>query len=324
MAFQVTTEAHANTMGLDGRVYVLADGSGARAEVWPALGGNCFRWQAGGKDQLYADAMLFGGGKPTRSGIPVLFPFPNRVRGGHFQWAGKDYQLPLNDSSGKNAIHGFACFRPWRVVDRGASGDSAWVTCAFRGTVDAIDAMDRWPADYEIHITYRLAATTLTLKAQVRNPDRVPLPFGLGYHPYFLASPASLVEAPASDCWELEESLPTGKRKPVVSNLDLTRGRQLDQLKLDDVLTGLEPSTSGPHGLLRGKVRKPDGELRVWTGPDFRELVVFTPQNRLAVCLEPYTCTTDAINLQQQGIDAGLKVLQPGESWQGKVVLEAV
>jgi aldose 1-epimerase len=31
--------------------------------------------------------------------------------------------------------------------------------------------------------------------------------------------------------------------------------------------------------------------------------------------MEPYTCVTDAINLQQRGIDAGWRVLQPGDEF---------
>jgi aldose 1-epimerase len=31
--------------------------------------------------------------------------------------------------------------------------------------------------------------------------------------------------------------------------------------------------------------------------------------------MEPYTCVTDAINLHQRGIDAGWRVLQPGEEY---------
>ena len=49
------------------------------------------------------------------------------------------------------------------------------------------------------------------------------------------------------------------------------------------------------------------------------EVVAFTPPHRQAVCLEPYTWTTDAINLQQQGVNAGLRVLAPGEQWTGVV-----
>src|SRR5712691_5710938 len=126
MADAIHTEQRTTTTGLDGTVYVLEDpaGSGARVEIWPALGFNCHRWRAnaGGKtlELLYADPQLFDNGRPTRSGIPILFPFPNRIRAGRFTWEGKEYQLPLNDSTQKNAIHGFPCRKPWRVVGQGA------------------------------------------------------------------------------------------------------------------------------------------------------------------------------------------------------------
>ncbi len=61
--------------------------------------------------------------------------------------------------------------------------------------------------------------------------------------------------------------------------------------------------------------------LSVSCSPAFRELVVFVPPHRQAFCIEPYTCTTDAINLQQQGLDAGLLVLPPGEKWSAVVEL---
>lgn len=47
--------------------------------------------------------------------------------------------------------------------------------------------------------------------------------------------------------------------------------------------------------------------------PEFREFVVFTPPQRSCVCLEPYTCATDAIHLAARGIDAGWRVLSPGQ-----------
>src|SRR5438034_969248 len=70
-------------------------------------------------DLLYADPDLFHNGRPTRSGIPILFPFPNRIRDGRYSWDGKSYQLPLNDPTRLNAIHGFACRHPWRVAGHG-------------------------------------------------------------------------------------------------------------------------------------------------------------------------------------------------------------
>src|SRR5581483_4957167 len=82
-------------------------------------------------------------------------------------------------------IHGFACRHPWRVAGQGADADSAWVTGQFCGSLDAPDSRDLWPTDYELTLTIRLAAGKLRLEAEVFNPDTKPLPFGLGYHPYF-------------------------------------------------------------------------------------------------------------------------------------------
>jgi len=33
---------------------------------------------------------------------------------------------------------------------------------------------------------------------------------------------------------------------------------------------------------------------------------------------------TNAVNLQQQGIDAGLQVLPPGETWTGRIEIEVL
>jgi aldose 1-epimerase len=49
--------------------------------------------------------------------------------------------------------------------------------------------------------------------------------------------------------------------------------------------------------------------------PIFREIVVFTPPGRAAVCIEPYTCPTDAINLTARGIDCGWRTLGPGSEF---------
>jgi aldose 1-epimerase len=331
MAFQVRSEPRQSRAHPGSTVVLLEDNAtGTGAEVWPAHGFNCYRWHVmseGEGELLFTNPQFFDEERPTRGGIPILFPFPNRIRNGRFAWAGKDYQLPLNDPGGKNAIHGFACRRPWRVVDQGADSASAWVTGEFQGSVDSPATRALWPADFRIRLTCRLTAHALRLDALVDNPDQIPLPFGLGYHPYFRVLPLraseTYVEVPAVDYWQLEDSLPNGIRQRATGSRDLTKARPFSELSLDDVLTDLDCTVQpGTDGLCRrGQVSGLAGELTIQllASRDFREVVVFTPPHREAMCLEPYTCTTDAINLQQGGVNAGLLVLPPGGRWAGVV-----
>jgi aldose 1-epimerase len=337
MPWRVQTEQRSRTEGAAGLVYVLGDDNDATAAcVCPGLGFNCFHWRTVcdglPHELLYADPQFLHQNQPTRSGIPILFPFPNRIRGGTYTWEGRTFQLPLNDPAGKNAIHGFACRRPWRVVAEGADGQSAWLSGEFHASADAPETLEWWPGDFRLRVTYRLAARSLRVEALVDNPGSKTLPFGLGYHPYFpIPSLAAgrpedhRVQAPAGAYWELRENLPTGARWPVDRVHNLNVPRPFGHLACDDLLTGLadrpEPGTDGlcPRGSVQRPPAGPD--LQLLASPAFRELVVFTPPHRQAVCLEPYTCATDAINLHQQGVDAGLRVLEPGAQWSGVLEL---
>jgi aldose 1-epimerase len=73
----------------------------------------------------------------------------------------------------------------------------------------------------------------------------------------------------------------------------------------------------------RGEIQRGRLHMQMWTTPAFREVVVFTPPHRQAFCIEPYTCTTDAVNLQARGIDAGWRVLPAGQHWDGIVEMTA-
>jgi aldose 1-epimerase len=218
------------------------------------------------------------------------------------------------------------------VAGQGADDRSAWLTGEFRGSLDAPDCRALWPSDYVLRVTYRLAARQLRIEAEVENPDRIPLPFGLGYHPYFRTQPGPgataddcQVEAAGASYWVLDDMLPTGALRPASGERDLNQPRRFKDLTLDDVLTGV-PREPGADGLCRrGGLRWPTAlALRVLASADFRETVLFTPAHRESFCIEPYTCTSDAINLQQRGVDAGWRVLPPGGKWNGVVEMALV
>jgi aldose 1-epimerase len=268
---------------------------------------------------LYSPPLDELAARPTRGGIPVLFPFPNRIRDGSFVANGQTYQLPKNDSTQKNAIHGFAPREAWGLLGSGIDVHGAWMDAAFppRPTWT-----HQWPGIGVISLKIHLAVRALRYQARVVNYDRThrTFPFGLGFHPYFSVTPDCLVQTPARARWELVEGLPTGKRIPLEGDFDLREAKRVGKLTLDDVYTDFPESQPDADGLVeRGRIDVPGvGVLRIRTSTSFRELVLFTPPHRKAVCLEPYTCPTDAIHLQDKE-DVGWQVLPPGGRWEGVV-----
>ncbi len=309
------------------QIVVLNDPvTGSSAQIAAHLGFNCFDFTARVNDESIAvihaaDGFADGGKPPSHSGIPLLFPFPNRIRSGRYSWDGKDYELPeslVGYEGAGNAIHGFCLDRPWRVVTQTESS----VTAVFQISKDAPERLPLWPTDAEIEICYSLNNACLRADIEVRNPSDKPLPWGFGTHAYFrlpLSSASDAdkctVFAPVKKTWELTGCLPTGKLLDPPAEAELDRSPYFGGLKVDDVYTAIESS----GGVVECRVTDEQAGLQMVQRCDdsFREIVAFTPPWATAVCLEPYTCTTDAINLQQQGVDAGLQVLEPGGSWKG-------
>ena len=98
--------------------------------------------------------------------------------------------------------------------------------------------------------------------------------------------------------------------------------RGLAGASLDTVYGDLGAIRTKPDDLLlRAELGLPDGDeqLEVWTTPNFRESVLFIPAHRKALCIEPYTCATDAANLEPKSGDAGWETLAPGGEWNGIV-----
>jgi aldose 1-epimerase len=329
MSFRVETQVRGERT-----IYLLHDdATGASAAILPSYGFNLFdlRLPVGGEPcpMLVAVAdFAEHPSHPARSGTPILFPFPNRIRDGRFTFEGRSYVLPA--ANGPNAIHGFAMAADWEVVEHKATSDRAFVVGRYQISKQSPDALQLWPADAVLEVRYSLAGHRLSMDVTVSNPGHNDLPYGFGIHPYFRLPFAptgdvakTRVILPASRYWVLKDSLPTGEIQPVDRRLDFRSGQAMNGLELDDVLTGLEFSENCCVARLVDLDKK--AEFRLTFDRSFRELVVFTPSGQPdVVAVEPYTQTTDAINLQARGLDAGLRILKAGQSDGFEIAMETV
>jgi aldose 1-epimerase len=302
--------------------------SGSRARVLAGHGFNCFSFEAaqGGRlrEVLWASpAFASGQERPSRSGIPLLFPFAGRIFGGEFSFEGRTFRVPAALAAADDhgtPIHGYALNRPWEVIERSA----ARVVGRFQASRGEPGLVEAWPGDYALTVSYEVRGPRLASVLRVHNPGPGRLPFGLGTHGYLRPpvdrpedSGAAIVRVPVGQSWEMEALRPTGRRTSGTLERDLAAGLPLDETKLDNVFGGL----TFERGWCTASLTDPASGRAVKIAWDeaFPTCVVFNPPHREAICIEPYTTVPDAFRLQAEGIKAGLRVLEPGGEFVGRV-----
>ena len=309
-------------------VYSIEQDGKAIAEIVPALGNNCYAFRVSdGKNWLNLideppDLETLKQ-RPTAFGNPILFPFPNRIRNGKWEFEGKTYQFDKEPES-PTTIHGLLLNRPYKVDKHEANETGATLRCSLNSQ-DFPDVSRQYPFPFKIEIIYTLKDTVLKMEVAITNTGDGNMPMGFGIHPYFSTNLTGTADAskavitvPVNKYWELDDVLvPTGIQKDVTGTLDLRNGQPFEKLKLDHVFTDVELV----DGVSRCRIENRDtGHGMVMeSDAQFRELVVYTPPRRDAICFEPYTCPTDAINLEAKGIPAGVIVLSPGETFSATV-----
>jgi aldose 1-epimerase len=289
-------------------IFVLREADVASAAVAPAWGNNCFMFQV---YEAVLEAVAFEEcqARPTSYGIPILFPFPNRLRDGAFLFRGQRYAVNPNR-------HGFVRDKTWQVLATGASDSAgAWITSRIEASQYAAAILQQFPFPFCLDVTYRLREAVLSMETVIHNHGAQAMPMGFGIHPYFRCPVPGTVCVPARQRWELEDSLPTGTLLAVDGPYDLRQPRDVTSLALDDIYTDL---SADADGLVRCTLQDQQHGIQTtvaFNGTQFPHVVVYTPPApRQAICIEPYTCPTDGLNLQERGIESNLVVLQPEET----------
>lgn len=311
-------------------IFTLRDReAGTAASVAPALGANWFRYSVlhrGSAIEALAVPPTFAElrQRPSRWGTPVLFPFPNRLRYGRFAFQGHTYQFEPNTRQGHH-IHGLVIMQSFQVERTEAHEQGAVLACTLRSQ-DVPQIEQQFPFPFVLRLQFTLRDGRMQQTVEVENTGGSPMPMGFGTHPYFAVPlapggerDACRIQVPAAASWELDaDRIPTGRVLPVEGTLDLRSGRTLEGTSYDHVFTALQPA----DGWSTCRLEDPAAGLALVTRagyPVFREWVVYAPPDRQVVCFEPYTCATDAPNLQARGIDAGLIVLPPGQRWRARI-----
>ena len=282
---------------------------------------------------------------PGLNGIPLLWPFANRLDEQAFYANGRKYSFDLglgNTGRGAVPIHGYLTnAREWKVVEARADDNAAWVTSRleFHRYPSYIK---QFPFAHVLTMTYRLADGMLEVRTHIENLSSDPMPVAIGYHPYFQLtdSPreAWTLSVPAKIHWRLDERLlPTGETEPVTAVLPDPARAALGTIALDDVFSDLERDGQGRATV---SVRGRQQQFDVLVGPNYKALVLYAPlgggrgrrggQAPAAgqpaapaappppnwVAIEPMASITNSMNLAEKGLYKELQSIPPGGVWQ--------
>jgi len=250
---------------------------------------------------------------PTGARGQVLFPWPNRIGDGEWSFSGRSARASVDDLDHDTAIHGLVRWRPFQIE---AVNQNRCVLSML------LHPSPAYPFLIEINVAYHLGALGLTLTTTVTNRDGVPLPFGVGFHPYLAVTTptieGSLLELPAKSYVAVDDrQLPTGEILPLAGGpSDFTQRKSVSGHELDvtytDLIrddTGLAVATleDGTGGEIDLSVDRNFPYLQVYTGDGLEK-----GRRRTSVAIEPMTCPPDAL---RSGKD--LVILEPGQHWAG-------
>ena len=281
---------------------MIALAAGDAGAVLAPEAGAILGWRVGRTPMLRPagpEAVL--GGRARGMGAYPLVPFSNRIGGGGFRFAGRDYRLARADAGFATPIHGVGWVRRWEVV--AVAGDSAALRLRHPRTPADLAL---WPFPFTAGLAVRLAPARLDLALWVRNEADGPAPAGLGLHPYFPRPEGARLRFSAAGAWRADAARLPVAHGPVPAEWDHAAGCAVGTVALDDVFTGWDGVAV---------LDLPPWRLRMAASAAFGHLVVFTPPGAGFFCVEPVTHMTDAANR------GGMAVLGPGETLAGEIAM---
>jgi aldose 1-epimerase len=277
----------------------LAAGS-LTAEIVPSLGGGVARFDLlheGRCIEVFRPWPKGGTDDPNALGLYVLVPWSNRISGPGFSFGGQFHPIAPNFAGEPCPIHGDGWLSSWAV----SSNDDRFVRLEH-------DADGPGPYHYRASLEYTLDAAGLIIRLGATNRAAIPLPFGLGFHPWFPRTPGTQLLAPAKSVW-LEDArhLPT-ERVSIASReeWDFSLPRPLPSDWINSCFIGW-----GGHAQILWKDR--GLALDVEASPPLSGYILYSPSARARFfCFEPVSHAVDAHNLPPGPEAHGLATLSPG------------
>jgi len=284
-------------------------------ELAPAVGGSIARFYSTRDGVTHhwlrpASAQALERGEVEAMGSFPLIPFCNRIRNGGAQFQGREIAMPPNRGNSPHTIHGVAWRHAWSVLDRDTK--SARLEYDYRGGT--------WP--YRFHATqlFELQPDGLRVTMEVENRDTVPMPIGIGHHPYLPHRPGTRLCVSVSAMWAGDaEVMPRWLERPPLLE-KMRAGMLLSDVTQDNNFIGWNHVARVDWPASEAQSSATSLTLRAEAPLDY--FVLYSPAGADYFCIEPVSNCTDWLNLNQYSqAEIGGSSIAPGERYRASFSL---
>jgi galactose mutarotase-like enzyme len=240
-------------------------------------------------------------------GIPLLYPWANRLAGSRYEAAGRSVLLPDDGSRVPRDGHGLPIhgvmpgLLRWSPAPRTDGDAQLAATLAWTSP----DLLALFPFAHEVSLALDAHDDALTVAVTVRATADTAVPISFGFHPYLRLPSGSRtswrVELPSIERLVLDQQMiPTGARTAVPPT---ARAFELADTSWDDGFSVSEQPA-------RFAVSSDGWEVALELLEGYPFAQIFAPPGRDFICFEPMTAPANAL----RSGDA-LPVLGPGEEY---------
>jgi aldose 1-epimerase len=255
----------------------------------------------------------------TREGLyagKILAPWPNRIKDGKYSFNKKDYQLPINEVSKNNSLHGLVANYQWEVLFQSESK----VVLQY-----LLNQPDIYPGKFQLQVSYEIIEQGVEIAVLSENIGELSAPYGVSIHTYLVAGAGVknnelTIQIPADQFLEVDaDRLLPIKLQPVVgTNFDFIDPKKISDLFIDHAF---KYSSDYPRSI---SLLNKDGQgAEVIFDDQSNWIQIHTADrdlqgdSRMAVAIEPMSCPPDTFN---SGID--LIILEPGKKHEYKLKIK--
>ena len=235
----------------------------------------------------------------------AMLPYPFHIKGGEFTYWGIKRLVPQTHPNFIYPIHGDGWRSKWNVVHQDA-------TSLKLSLVHNKEKDKGYPFSYEASICYRLSDKKLEVELSLTNRALMPMPCGLGLHPFFNKTPDVTLTFNTKNVW-YHQNDPIDRPYKTPDEWNFKDGKELGRSVFDTCFGGFDGDV---------KISWPQEKVTLDIKCDdiFSHIALYSPNRKSFFCIEPATMTCDAFNIASKGIvGSGIQSIGKDETLTGAI-----